>query len=42
MDLRDLARRSGTEAAFKDRVRELRERHRNKPSFRKRLDGKGL
>ena len=32
VDLRDLARRLGTEAAFKDRVRELRERHSNKPS----------
>ena len=42
VDLRDLARRSGTEVAFKDRVRDLRERHSSKPSFRKRLDDKGL
>ena len=42
VDLRNLSQRSGTEAAFKDRVRELRERHGNKPSLRKRLDAKGF
>jgi hypothetical protein len=41
-DLRDLARREGTEGDFRPRLADLRERHRNKPSLRERLDRAGL
>jgi hypothetical protein len=36
-DLRDLAKRSGTQSAFEARFLELRESHRSKPSLQKRL-----
>jgi hypothetical protein len=42
VDLSDLAKHSGTESEFVHRVRELRERHSNKPSFLKRLKAKGF
>lgn len=41
-DLRDLARREGATDDFGSRLAELRERHRNKPSLRARLDRAGL
>jgi hypothetical protein len=37
VDLRDLAQRFGTQAAFETRVRELRERHRSKSSLQQRF-----
>jgi hypothetical protein len=42
VDLRDLAQRSGTEAAFRSRVGQLREQHRAKSSLRERLDKRKL
>ena len=44
VDLRELAQRSGagTEAKFKSRVGQLRERHSSKPSLKKRLDDRKL
>lgn len=41
-DLRDLARRAGTEAMFDGQVSDLRERHHGKPSLVKRLDNAKL
>jgi len=42
VDLTELAGRSGRGAEADARVRQLRERHRSKPSFIKRLDQKKL
>jgi hypothetical protein len=42
VDLRDLAGRAGTTAAFEARLRTLRERHAAKRTFLQRLDKKGL
>jgi hypothetical protein len=41
-DLRDLADREGTRAAFDQRLGELRQEHHNKPSLRARLNKAGL
>jgi hypothetical protein len=41
-DLRDLAERESTTAAFRERLRQLRERHQKKPSLMQRLDKAGL
>ena len=42
VDLRDLADRSGRAAEAAGRIRDLRQRHANKPSLLKRFDGKKL
>jgi hypothetical protein len=42
VDLRELAQRSATQAAFEARVRDLRERHRSKPSLQQRLTQRKL
>jgi hypothetical protein len=41
-DLRDLAERNGTGKDVSERIRDLRERHRSKPSLMQRLDRTGL
>src|SRR5262249_21187433 len=41
-DLRDLAERTGTGEDVAGRIRELRERHRSKPTLMQRLDRAGL
>jgi hypothetical protein len=41
-DLRDLAERTGTGEDLATRIRDLRERHRSKPSLMQRLDRAGL
>jgi hypothetical protein len=42
VDLRDLAERSGRVTEAESQIRDLRYRHRNKPSFLSRLDAKNL
>lgn len=42
VDLRDLAKRSGQSPEVEARIRELRQRHRYKPSLLKRIDNANL